>query len=136
MTTNNTILMACDQILIDAELGYPIAFHGIPFSPPPATGVWLQVTYLPNEGIQQGIGNDATVIEQGIYQVMACRRIVDATITGGVTPLQSALALVAAEYPKGKIITGLVRVQRSPYQSSLIEDEDRMMIPLTIQYSR
>jgi hypothetical protein len=135
MTTNNQILMACDQILIDADLGYPIAFHGIPFTPP-AAGVWLQVTYLPNEGIQQGIGNSATVIEQGIYQVMACRRIVDATITGGVTPLQAALSLVATEYPKGKIITGLVRVQRTPYQSSLIEDEDRMMIPLTIQYSR
>jgi hypothetical protein len=135
MTPNNTILMACDQILIDAALGYPIAFHGIPFTPP-TSGVWLQVTYQPNEGIQQGIGNDADTIEQGIYQVMACRRIVDATITGGVTPLQSALALVAAEYPKCKIITGLVRVQRTPYESSLFEEDDRMMIPLRIQYSR
>jgi hypothetical protein len=135
MTTNNQILMACDQILIDAALGYPIAFHGIPFTPP-ASGVWLQVMIMPNEGIQQGIGNSATVIEQGIYQVMACRRRVDGTITGGLTPIQAAAEQVQAAFPRGKIISGLVRVQRAPYQSSIIEDDDRMMIPVTVPYSR
>lgn len=132
-TPNNTILTALNNILLNADLGYAIAWPGIPFTPP-ANEFWLEVRYLPNEGIQAGLANNATTVEQGIYQVSALGR----TGVGagkGMINTSVVASEVQALFQKGLSIIGLIRVSRS-YQMSPIIEDDKIEIPVTIEYSR
>ena len=127
--TNQQIQKALNDLLISASLGYDIAWPGLNFTPP-ESGVWLEVTFLPNRGIDDGLANDSDVVPQGIYQVMAVTRP-----GNGLFPVTNAAQSVIDALPKGTNISGLVRVHRHPYQGSAIKDSDRVMIPVTIEYS-
>ena len=127
--TNTQIQSALYDILIAANLGYPIAYPGIDFTPP-ASGVWLEVTLFPNEGIDSGLGYSSTTIPQGIFQVSAVDRP-----GNGVFPVTNAAQEVQSAFPKGTTIAESVRVQRSPYQMDPIFEGDRLYIPVTIPYS-
>ena len=127
--TNEQIRNALYAMLNNAALGYPIAWPGFNFTPP-STGVWLQVDFFPNEGIDEGMADNSTVIPQGIFQIMVCSRPGE-----GVASINQAIGEVSAVFGKGSTIVGMVRVRRSPYESDRITQDDRMMIPLTIQYT-
>ena len=127
--TNQQIQKALNDLLIAASLGYDIAWPGLNFTPP-ESGVWLEVTFLPNRGIDDGLANDSDVVPQGIYQVMAVARP-----GTGLFPVTNAAQSVIDSLPKGTNIAGLVRVHRHPYQGSAIKEGDRVMIPVTIEYS-
>ena len=127
--TNAQIQKALFDLLIAANLGYPTSWPGLDFTAP-ASGVWLEVSFFPNEGIDDGLGYDSTTIPQGIFQVTAATRPGD-----GVFPVTNAAQEVQAVFSKGTTISTPVRVQRSPYQMDPIFEGDRMMIPVTITYS-
>lgn len=127
--TNNTIYTALITKLNTAALGYPISYPGYNFTPPD-TGVWLQVEHQPNRGIDDGINANSSVIPQGLMTIMAVDRP-----GNGLTGVTSAAQSVMATFPKLSTVTGGVTIQRAPYQGSAIKEGDRIMIPVTIEYS-
>ncbi len=134
MTPNSTIYTAFCTALEAAALGYSIAYPGLDFTPPDGAH-WLEVNYLPNEGIQDGLSNSATTIEQGIFQVNAMGRK-GAGAGRGVISTQSVAEELQAAFPRGTLISGLVRVSRTPYQMSPIQQDDKIVVPVTIPYTR
>ena len=126
--TNSDILNAFNAILSAANLGYQIAWPGVKFTPP-ATGVWLEVVFFPNTGRQDGLANSAQLTPEGMYQVACYMRP-----GGGIDPIEKAASAIRATFPKGRIITGSVRVTRTPYDMSLSQDGDRMAIVVTVPY--
>lgn len=125
---NSDILEAFYTIIDAAGLGVPIAYSGIKFTPPD-NGKWLELSYLPNTGIDQSI-KSASVLAQGLFQVNVCDRP-----NTGELALQNLAETVAALFPKNTPINGLARVSRAPYTSSMISLDDRIILPLTVSYS-
>lgn len=127
--TNTEIQQGFYDALIDANLGYPIAYPAIDFTPP-ASGVWLEISFFPNRGIDDLMANDSQVIPQGMFQVMAVTRPGD-----GLFPVTNAAQSVMMAMPKGTRLADLVRTNRHPYQSDAVKEGDRVMIPVTLEYS-
>lgn len=127
--TNNTLYKALITILKDAALGYPIIYPGETKSPP-ASGVWLVVSFLPNRGINYDVDNGSEVTPQGLFQVQVFDRP-----SAYMDPLDDAAEAVVAAFPKGTKISGNVRVQEPPYFLSLDPQDDRMSKVVTIPYS-
>lgn len=129
MTTNAEITQAFFEKVSGAALGYPIAYPSITFTPPDS-GNWLELSFMPNNGIDQGLSS-ATVISQGLLQVNICGKP-----NGGLIPLQTISDTVAALFVKNTVLSGLVRVSRTPYTTDIISLDDRQLLPLTIEYSK
>lgn len=127
--TNNEIYMAAITILNDAALGYRVSYPGFNFSPP-STGVWLEVAFFPNEGLDNGLRYADTVIPRGIFQVSCVNRP-----GAGLDAIHAAADEIRALYAKGTTLTGQVRVVRQPYDMELETDDDRMMVVVTVEYS-
>lgn len=125
---NSDITQAFFTAINDAGLGLPTAFEGTKFTAP-QSGQWLELTVLPNNGLDQSLKSNA-VLAQGILQVNVCNRP-----NTGIIPLQQLAETIAALFPKNTIITGLVRVSRQPYTSDSLQLDDRVVLPLTIMYS-
>lgn len=128
MTTNSAIQKACNDILIAAALGYPIAWPGISFTPP-TSGYWLVVTHLPNRGVDDRLANDSHVSPQGIYQVT-----VNSRPTSEIN-LREVAESVMAVFPKGTPIIPPLRVTDPPYDRGVMYLEDRMELVVTVEYS-
>jgi len=128
MTANSAIETALNQILEAAALGYPVAWPGIDFTPP-ANGEWLEVIYLPNQGVDDRLADDGYVSPQGIYQVTVASR------PQSEIKLREAAEAVQAVFPKGTRISGNIRVGSHPYTSSARIEDDRMRLPVTVEYS-
>ena len=126
--TNNDILDAFNAILSAANLGYPIGWPAVNFTPP-ETGAWLEVAFFPNTGRQDGLANSAKLTPEGMYQVTCYMRP-----GAGVGQIQSEADAVRATFPKGRIITGSVRVTRTPYDMQIEQGSDRIAIAVTIPY--
>lgn len=128
MITNNQIQTAFYDALGNAGLGYEIAYPGVDFTPPDS-GEWLEVRFLPNEGVDNGLGYSDSYVPQGIFQVSAATRP-----GNGVIQIGKVADDVAAVFPKGAGV-GPVRVWRHPYQQQFVTMDDRVMIPVTVEYS-
>lgn len=128
MTTNAQIQRAFADAIIAAALGYPLSFPGVNFTPPDS-GIWLEVSFLPNTGIDDRLAYDGEVVPQGIIQVMAVMRPGE-----GIASLTAAAESVINAFPSGTYLSSPVRVVRKPYQGSAIQEGDRLMIPVTIEY--
>lgn len=129
MTTNNQIKQALFSLLQSANLGHPIAWPGCNFEPP-GSGEWLEVSFFPNEGIDNGLSYSDGVTPQGIFQVECVTRPGRGTVKLGAVADQ-----VRGAFLKGQTITGMVRVIRTPYDMELDPRDDRMSIVVTIEYS-
>ncbi len=127
--TNTEIQSAFYDQLRTAFPNADIAYPGLDFTPP-ASGVWLEVSFFPNEGIDSGLSYDSTTVPQGLFQVSTVDRP-----GNGVFPVTNAAQEVQAAFSKGTTISTPVRVQRSPYQMDPIFEGDRVMVPVTIPYS-
>lgn len=125
---NSDITKAFFDLIIAANLGIPVSFEGIKFEQP-ASGQWLELSILPNDGIDQSLAGN-NVLAQGIFQVNVCDRP-----NTGLIPLQQLSETVAALFNKNTLVSGLVRVARKPYTSSALSLDDKLVIPLTIEYS-
>lgn len=127
--TNNEIYVAAANILEDSALSYPVSYPGVNFTPPPS-GVWLEVEFFPNEGIDNGLRYADTVIPRGIFQVSCVNRP-----GAGLTDIHAAADQIRALYAKGTTLTGQVRVIRQPYDMELETMDDRLMVVVTVEYS-
>lgn len=105
----------------------PVAFPGVPFEPPSA-GQWLEVRWFPNETQNYGWEDDAPSLAQGMGQVSVCYRP-----GGGIVAGLALANLVVAEFPKGTVLQD-VRVYRKPWISSVIEQPQMVMHPVTIPW--
>lgn len=126
--SNSTIQTALNDILIAAALPYTRSYPGLSFTPPD-TGEWLEVTFLPNRGVDDRLANDGHVSPQGIYQIVCVSR------PQSELQLRAVAEQVMAAFPKGTPISGNVRVGSHPYTGTLRSDADRMSIAVTIEYS-
>lgn len=127
--TNKQIQSAFFTLLKAADYGYPIAWPGIKFTPP-KTGVWLEVDFFPNRGIDNGLDYASTVTPVGVFQVTVATRPGKGVITIGL-----ATQKIATTFARGTTITGSVRVSRAPYNLSLLTEDDKIYIPVTIPYA-
>lgn len=129
MTTNAQLLSELCSRLQIAALGYPIAWPGVDFQPP-ESGIWLEVSFFPTQGIDQGLAPGDTVVPQGIFQIAVMAR------SGvGYVPVLAASDSVMAVYPKNTTIIAPVRVQRAPYVFDLPVSGDRIGAIVTVPYS-
>lgn len=127
--TNNQIKTAFYDLLSAANLGYPISWPGVDFTPP-ASGYWLEVMFFPNEGLDNGLRYADTVIPRGLFQVSSVTRP-----GKGSVGLGSVAEEIRATFPKGTQIVDMVRVIRQPWDMELEPQDDRMMIVVTVEYS-
>lgn len=126
--TNSAIFQALSTTLNASGLGYPVAWPGVDFTPP-ATGVWLEVLFFPNQPLDPTLSS-AGIIPRGFLQIEACTRP-----GGGIQSAQEAAEAVLAVFPKLTSISGLVRVYQTPYAAAPLVDGDRISVPVTISYS-
>jgi len=127
--TNNQIYMAAITLLNNAALGYPISWPGFNFTPP-SSGVWLEVSFFPNEGIDNGLAYSDTVVPRGIFQVACVDRP-----GRGTASIHAAADQIRALYAKGTSLIGSVRVIREPYDMELETEDDRLMVVVSVEYS-
>lgn len=130
--TNEQIYTALITILNGAALGYPVIYEGFTKTPP-STGVWLQVSFFPNRGIDYDTANTEEVVPQGNFQVEVFTRPFKSLAEK--TALDTAIFSVMSLYAKGTAITGRVRVYRPPYANGLDPLPDRISTVVTIPYS-
>jgi hypothetical protein len=127
--TNNEIAGSLFSTLAGAPLSHPIAWPGRNFAPP-ETGYWLEVLFMPNQGIDNGLAPTDATVPQGIFQVNVFARP-----GAGIIGINTLAGQIKALYPKNATIAGLVRVQRHPYSVEINSEPDRLMIMVTVPYT-
>lgn len=105
----------------------PTSYPGIGFDPP-AGGTWLEVRWFPNETQNYGLADDAPALMQGFGQVSVC-----CTPGAGIVPSLAVVKQLIAYFPKGAEFD-VVRVDRKPWASSVLEAANRIEIPVTIPW--
>ena len=104
-----------------------VAYPGIPFTPPSA-GPWLEASWMPNRSENYGISDDGPTLEQGMAQVMVCER----PGQGLISTLDLDEQVIAA-FNKGTML-GPVRVYVRPYAAAVLEEPERIAVPVTIPW--
>lgn len=110
-----------------AAIGLPCSYPGLGFTPP-ANGPWLELQWFPNQTQNYGMGDDGPSLLQGFGQLSACYRPGGGIIVGTTITDQIIVA-----FAKGTAFAG-VRVYRKPWTSSIIQDPERIMHPVTIPW--
>jgi len=105
----------------------PVAFPNVQFEPPDS-GPWLEVSWFPNETQNYGIGNAGPSIHLGFGQIAVVAR----KGAGLAVPMDIAGAALAA-FTKGTLL-GPARIYRKGWISSVVQEPDRVMIPVTLPY--
>lgn len=129
--SNTDLLDVFCRTLNSASLGYEIAYPGVDFDPVDA-GVdnWLSVQFFPAQPIEDGLSFTDAALSQGQFVVQCNGR----TNTGTVA-LHGIADDVMAVFPRGTLIQGSARVTRSPYDQPVITGDDRLIVPVVIDYS-
>ncbi|HDS1580483.1 TPA: hypothetical protein QEL15_002575 [Stenotrophomonas maltophilia] len=105
------------------------SYPGKGFSPPTGNGArWLELQWFPNRTENYGMGDDGPFLMQGFGQLSACYRPGQGIMVGTRITDQ-----IIAAFAKGTAFGG-VSVQRRPWTSSLIQDPERIMHPVTIPW--
>ena len=107
-------------------LGYPVAYPGKTFAPPDS-GEWLELMIVHNDADPDL--TDQTIFRRGIIQLNVCGRPNKNPLT-----LYSIADTLKTGTQKGATVSG-VTITRTPYTSSLLEMDDRVMLPVTFEYS-
>lgn len=126
---NNTIQQALVTILNNASFGYPVAWPSVNFTPP-ATGVWLETAFSPSADLDEGLSYSDDTIPRGFFQVTVYDRP-----NRGVFVSVGVAESVQSLFAKGTVISGNIRVVRKPDIMSMIEVDDRIGIPVSVEYS-
>ncbi|MCI2243784.1 DUF4128 domain-containing protein [Xanthomonas sp. PPL568] len=112
-----------------AAQGLPCAYPGRGFTPPTgATARWLELRWFPNETQNYATDDEDGGLKQGFAQLSACYRPGLGIVVGTLMSDQ-----IRAAFPKGTSFAG-VRVYRPPWTSSVIEDPERVMHPVSIPW--
>ena len=123
----NTDILTAFFTQVQAWATVPVAYPGITFTPP-ASGRWLEIYHAPND-LDPDLTGD-TVIRRGFFTINVCGRP-----NSGLVPLYSLAESVAAQWPKETAITTGVITTRRPLQLSLVAEDDRLQVPVSIAYS-
>ena len=123
-----TIRTELMKLVQAAGFTQPIAWPGVNFTPP-SSGAWLQVSLFENEPLQPGTANTAAVGLRGTLQISACGRP-----GTGFAALDTLADSVIAEFAKGTPVLSASRVIRTPYKLGDITADDKLMIPVRIEY--
>lgn len=110
-----------------AAEGVPCSYPAVPFTPP-ASGVWLELQWFPNETQNYGTADTDASLLQGFAQLSACHRP-----GSGLAPGATLTDKIIAAFGKGTTFAG-VRVYRKPWVNSIISDPERVMHPVTIPW--
>jgi hypothetical protein len=130
MATNTEIMTSFHTIVRDSAIvpATLIRYDGKIFTPPDA-GNWLELSFMPNRGIDQSLSSNA-ILKQGLLQVN-----VGGKSNQGIVGLQSIADQITALFPKNTVLSGIARVSSIPYVSDDISMDDRTILPVTISYS-
>ncbi|MFB9112092.1 phage tail terminator-like protein [Xanthomonas arboricola pv. corylina] len=110
-----------------ASIGLPCSYPGIGFTPP-TSGSWLELQWFPNQTQNYGMEDDGPSLMQGFGQLAACYRPGAGIMVG--TQLTDQ---IIAAFGKGTTFAGM-RVYRKPWTSTIIQDPERHMHPVTIMW--
>lgn len=108
--------------------GVPVSFPGVPFTPP-ASGLWLEASWVPNEPLNYGTADDGPTLERGLALVNVCGRP-----GGGVGPVLDLAEHVRHAFGKGTRFAG-VRVYSKPSVTLLPSEPSRLVSAVTIHWS-
>ena len=107
----------------------PVLYMGRPSGAvPPDSGRWLEVRLYRNENIEYGVADDGPAPAQGFFRVLVCDRPGQSVVAA----TEDAEALSQA-IPKGTAI-GDAFIERRPGIGGPIEDDDRVLHPVTFRY--
>lgn len=129
MTTQTALFAAIfQQVSSFASINnVPVKYPAKKFTPP-ASGSWLELSIGPND-------IDTTLSDQSDYR----RGVIQINVAGrpNINPLElTELAdLIVAEFYKTKTLIDSVIVTRTPYLTNVLELDDRVLLPVTINYS-
>lgn len=130
MTTNAQIMQALYQPLYDEPLNIPIIWPD-ETAQPPGSGIWIQVQFQPNIGIDNGLAPTDTVVPQGLMTVMVMGRPEPGIMFGLAAVADQVMHL----YPKNMPLVDLVRIQRTPQVFEISQQTDRIGFAVSIPYS-
>lgn len=116
------------ESLQDAALGVPVAWPGTQMNPP-SDGIWLLVRHFPNETEDLAWNNDGPIIVRGFFQVEVNYR----HSLQGIFPASRLADTIIKEFGKGVQISD-VFVEKTPWQSPEVVEDDRNFIPVTVPY--
>jgi hypothetical protein len=105
-----------------------VAFPGAKFTPP-GNGEWLEVAVFRNIPID-GANPDFCPLDRGILQITVCTRP-----GAGILRLIRISDRVRASFPKGSEFNDGLKITTTPYNLSVITDDDRIMLPVSMSYS-
>jgi len=108
-----------------------VAYPGIAFTPP-ATGMWIELAWIPNTADEPWLDNDAQVVERGIFQIGICDRL-----GVGEFPLNRAADAVIEHFRKGtKMVSGpvTVRIEQRASSEPAISYDTKIMTPISVRY--
>lgn len=111
---------------IGASLGLTVAYPGKKFTPPD-TGRWLEMSLASND-LQPDI-KGSHIARRGIWQINACGRP-----DKNPADLYAVADSIAGVITKGESEVALT-ITQNPSIGSLIELDDRVILPITITYS-
>ena len=110
-----------------AAQGLRCGYPGLGFTPP-TSGSWLELQWFPNQTTNYGTEDDGPSLLQGFAQLSACYRPPKSIVTG-----TAITDRIIAAFGKGTTFAGM-RVYRKPWVSSIIQDPERVMHPVTIMW--
>lgn len=112
-----------------AAQALPCSYPGLSFTPPAGKDArWLELQWFTNQTQNYGLADDGPSLLQGFGQLSACYRPGKGIMVGTAVTDQIIVA-----FAKGTAFGG-VSVYRRPWASSLIQDPERIMHPVTIPW--
>ena len=128
MTNEELIGLLFDSTKYIGELlSLPVAYLGKKFTPPD-TGRWLEVSLSSND-LQPDI-TGTHVARRGIWQINACGRP-----DKNPSDLYAVADDIAVVVGKGLVVDNQLIITQNPTVGSLIQLDDRVILPITITYS-
>lgn len=111
-----------------AAEGVPVSFKGVPFDPP-ASGLWLETSWITNAPLNYGTADDGPTQERGLAVVNVCDRP-----GRGIAAAHALAGRVRAAMGKGTRF-GRVRVYAKPTLTELPDEPSRVTVAVTAPWS-
>lgn len=127
MSTTDRLQSFCDDLKTEMS-GVPIAWPGVPLKPIP-NGIWLLVRHFPNETEDLAWDDDGAILVRGFFQVEVNYR----HGVQGIFPASRLADTIIQAFGKGVPISD-VFVEKTPWQSPEVVEDDRNFIPVTVPY--
>ncbi len=106
----------------------PVAYPGIKFTPP-QSGYWLEPLVFRNQPID-GANPDFAPLDRGVLQITVCMR------PGiGIVGLTNISNQIRSAFPKNTKFSDGLKITATPYNLTVITEDDRIILPVSMTYS-